>query len=112
VDLERVHAKFLGQGQGLPVVDFGPLSIGRIGVGIDDAKLVQRKRLLPAFFLLPSQVERLVGVLPGLLWMSRQTANLAEPCDPSWSLPRTRAESYADRLLQQRAPSTGRPWSA
>jgi hypothetical protein len=36
-------------------------------VGIDGAKLVQRERLVPAFLVLPGQVERLASVLPGLL---------------------------------------------
>ena len=40
--LERAHAELLGQGQGLLVVGFGLLGIGGIGVGLDDAKLVQR----------------------------------------------------------------------
>ena len=79
---ERAHAEFLGQGQGLLVVGFGLRGIGGVGVGMDDAKLVQRERLVPAFLLLPGQVERLAGVLPGLLAASRQTTDLAEPCDP------------------------------
>jgi hypothetical protein len=36
-------------------------------VGLADAKLVQRERLVPAFLELPGQVERLARVLPGLL---------------------------------------------
>ena len=79
---ERAHAEFLGQGQGLLVVGFGLRDIGRDGVGMDDAKLVQRKRLVPACLLLPGQVERLACVLPGLLAASRQTTDLTEPCDP------------------------------
>ena len=46
VGLERAHAELLGQGQGLLVVGFGLRGIGRIGVGMDDAKLVQRERLV------------------------------------------------------------------
>ena len=79
---EWTHAEFVGQGQGLLVVGFGLRGIGGIGVGMDDAKLVQRERLVPAFLLLPGQVERLAGVLPGLLAASRQTTDLAEPCNP------------------------------
>ena len=102
---ERAHAQFLGQGQGLLVVGFGLRGIGGIGVGMDDAKLVQRVRLVPAFLVLPGQVERLAGVLPGLLAVSRQTTDLAEPCDPvGMTLQRARADTFADRLLQQRAP--------
>ena len=105
VGLERAHAQFLGQGQGLLVVGFGLRDIGGVGVGMDDAKLVQRERLVPAFLLLPGQVERLARVLPGLLAASRQTTDLAEPCDPvGMTLQRARADTFADRLLQQRAP--------
>ena len=59
VGLERAHAELLGQGQGLLVVGFGLRDIGGIGVGLDDAKLVQRVRLVPTFLVLPGQVERL-----------------------------------------------------
>jgi hypothetical protein len=79
---EWAHAQFLSQGQGLLVVRFGLRDIGGIGVSIDDAKLVQRQRLVPTFLELPGQVERLARVLPGLLATSRQTTDLAEPCDP------------------------------
>ena len=82
VRLERPHAEYLGQSQGLLVVRFGLRDIGGIGVGMDNAKLVQCARLVPALLLLPGQVERLVRVLPGLLAVSRQTTDLAEPCDP------------------------------
>jgi hypothetical protein len=39
VGLERTHAQFLRQGQGLLVVGFGLCGIGGIGVGVDNAKL-------------------------------------------------------------------------
>jgi hypothetical protein len=70
VGRERAHAQLLGQGEGLLVVGFGLLDIGGIGVGLDGAKLVQRVRLIPAFLVLPGQVERLARVLPGLLAVS------------------------------------------
>ena len=41
---EWAHAKLLGQGQGLLVVGFGLRNIGGVGVGLDNAKLVQRGR--------------------------------------------------------------------
>src|SRR5262245_60293254 len=88
----------------------GLLNIGGIGVRIDDAKLMQRERLEPAFLLLPGQVERLAGVLHGLLAASCQTTDLAEPCEPAGlRSQRARAESYADRLFQQRAPLLDAP---
>ena len=80
---ERAHAQCLGQSQGLLVVGCGLLDIRGGGVGIDNAKLVQRERLVGTLLLLPGQVERLAGVLPGLLAVSRQTTDLAEPCDPA-----------------------------
>src|SRR5262245_47116920 len=105
VGLERPHAQVLSQGEGLLVVGFGLRDIGGVGVGMDDAKLVQRERLLPAGLLLPGQIECLVCVLPGLLAASRQTTDLAEPCDPAGMVSqRPRADTFPDRLLQQRAP--------
>ena len=102
---ERAHAQFFSQGQGLLVVRFGRRHIGGVGVGMDGAKLVQRGRLVAAFLLLPGQVERLACVLPGLLAAPRQRPDLAEPCDPGGkTLQRARADTFVDRLLQQRAP--------
>ena len=63
--LERAHAEFVGQG--LLVVDFGLRDLGRISVGIDGTKLVQRQRLVPACLVLSGQGKRLARVLPGLL---------------------------------------------
>src|SRR5262249_31783536 len=49
--------------------------------------------------------ERLACVLPGLFAMSRQTTDLAEPCNPDgMTFQRARADTFADRLLQQCAP--------
>jgi hypothetical protein len=81
VGLERAHAQLLGEGEGLLVVGFGLRGIGRIGVGLDDAELVQRERLVPALLELSGQVERLTRILPGLLTVSRQPTDLAEPGD-------------------------------
>src|SRR5262245_47163421 len=104
VGLERPHAEFASQGEGLLVVSFGLRGIRGVGVGVDSAKLVQRARLGPAFFMLPSQVERLMGVLPALLPASCQTADLTKPCDPvgKTSHP-ARADTFPDRLLQEPA---------
>src|SRR5215471_18183625 len=72
---------------------------------MDNAKLVQHERLVPACLLLPGQVERLAGVLPGLLTVSRQTADLADLCDPvGMTVQRACADTFADRFFQQRAP--------
>ena len=105
VGLERAHAEFVGQGESLAVVDFRLHNIGGIGVGLDGAELVQRARLIPTFFELPGQVERLVCVLPGLITVALQTTDLAEPCEPAGTTSqRARADVFPDRLLQQDAP--------
>jgi hypothetical protein len=53
VGLKRAHAEIVGQGEGLAVRCFSLLSIRGVGVGIDDAKLVQRECLVSAFLRLP-----------------------------------------------------------
>jgi hypothetical protein len=127
VGLERAHAEFVGQGEGLEVVGLGLLSIGGISVGIDNAKLVQRVRLVSACLLLPSQVKRLAGVPPGLLAASRQPTDLTEPGDegarpcraprrrlsliPSSSSARPSSSSARPSSSSAR-PSARRPWSA
>jgi hypothetical protein len=102
---ERAHSQVLGQGQGLLVVGFGLRHSGGIGMGMDDAKLVQRARLVPTGLPLSGQFERLARMLPGLRTTSPQTTDLAEPCDPAGKTSRsTRAETFTDRLLQQCVP--------
>ena len=64
VALERAHAELAGKAEVLQVVDFGLGDIGRSGVGMNDTKLVQRVRLVPASLELPRQVESLARVLP------------------------------------------------
>jgi hypothetical protein len=103
VGLERAHAQLVGQGEGLLVVGFGLCDSGGSGVGLDDAKLVQRERLVPTFLELPGQVKRLTRLLPGLLAASRQTTHLAEPRNRV-GLRRARADTFADRLFQQHTP--------
>src|SRR5262249_57776860 len=74
-------------------------------MGMDNTKVMQRKRLVPAFLELPGQVERLAGVLPGLIAVFCQTTDLAEPCDPEgMASQHASADSFADPLLHKRAP--------
>ena len=74
--LERAHAECLGQGQGPS----------------------------PACFLPLGEVEGLVGILPSLIAVSRQTTSLAEPCGPEGMiLPTVDTEILRDPLFQQRA---------
>src|SRR5262249_14937324 len=110
VNYERAHAEFFGQCQGLLIVGFGQRDIGGIGMGIDGAKLVQYDRFVSVCLLLSGEVERLAGVLPGLLAAPLQETNLAEPDDPeSKSEQPARVETFADRLLQQCAPRREAP---
>ena len=84
---------------------FGRRDVGGISVGLDDAKLVQRLRLVSTLSVLPGQVKRLVCVQPGLLAASRQTTELAEPRDRVYMIwQRTRAGIFADPLLNKRTP--------
>src|SRR5262249_24061596 len=105
VGLERAHAELIGQGQGLLIVGFGLRDLGECGVGMDNAKLVQRARLVGTLFVLSGQVERLACVLQGLIAVSRQTTDLAEPCKlVGMTLQPARTDIFADRLFQQCAP--------
>jgi hypothetical protein len=97
VRLERVHTKFLGQDQGLLVVGFGLHDIRGIGVGVDNAKLVQREHLIPSFL-----------ELPGLLTTSRQTTDLTE-LYPVGSQTHAQGETFAGSLLEQRVPPREAP---
>ena len=105
VGLEGTHVQLLGQGEGLVIVGFGLCDLGGGGVGMDGTKLAQREGLIGALLVLPGQGKRLVRVLPGLSAVSRQTADLTEPCDSGcMTSQRTRVDNFPDRLLQQRAP--------
>src|SRR5439155_21388040 len=101
---ERSYDEFVGHGRGLLVVGFGLRGIGGIGVSMDGAQLAECESFFPACLLLPGQVERLACVLPGLLAVSNQTTDLAEPRHPVGSMTRAHADTFSDRLLQQRAP--------
>ena len=104
MSLEWAHPQLLGQGKGVAVGGFGWLSLRGSGVGVDSAKLVKRERLVSMLFGLPGQVERPARVLPGFLVASRQTTDLAEPCDSvGLTLQRIRADTFPVHLLQQRA---------
>jgi hypothetical protein len=104
VGLERSHAEGVGQNQGLLVMGFGLCGIGGISVGLDDAKLMQRERLVPVCPLLPGQVERLTGVLPGLVDASGEEIDRAELPEVAdiMAAQRACAEIVPPRLLQER----------
>src|SRR5215813_1796117 len=105
VGLERAHAEFGGQGEGLLVVGGGLRGIRGVGVGMDGAELAERFRLEPALPELPAQGERLVHVLHGLITAACQETDRAEPRDiAGLSMQRAAAATFPERLLQERAP--------
>ena len=109
---ERAHAELLSQGQGLLIVGFGLHDIRGIGVGMGNAKLVQRTASVPRAFCCWARSSAW-RASPGLLTASRQTTDLAEPGDPSGDLrPRTRAETTPIASSNSARPSARRPCSA
>jgi hypothetical protein len=103
VRLEGAHAQLLGQGEGLVIGGFGLLDIRGVGVAMNNAKLVQRKSLIPAFLELTGLIERLARMLPGLSAATCQTTDLTE-LRVGITLRRARVDTFADRLLQERVP--------
>ena len=110
---ERTHAQLVGQTQGLLVGGCRLHDIGGDGVGLDGAELVQRVGLIPACLVLPGQVERLAGVLPGLLAgpASRQTSLSQATLPARLASPPVRIASLIASSSSAR-PSARRPWSA
>jgi len=58
VRLERAHAEFLGQGQGLAVAGFGLLTLWGIAMCGNVAEEVQGIRLVAAFLVLVGERQR------------------------------------------------------
>src|SRR5262245_15975578 len=61
VGLERAHAEFLGQGEGLPVVIFYLLGLRRVAMPGEVAEESEDPRLSPAFLVLTGECEGLHG---------------------------------------------------
>jgi hypothetical protein len=61
VGLERAHAEFVRQGEGLPVVGFGLREIGRVVVRRDLTKEAQGIRLVTPLLVLQSERQRPLG---------------------------------------------------
>ena len=59
--LERAHAEFLGEGEGLAVVDFGRRSLWGIAPRRNVAEEAQGIRLVATFLALTSQRQRALG---------------------------------------------------
>jgi hypothetical protein len=81
-------------------------------MGIDFAELAERVCLEPALPMLPGQVERLASVLPSLLHAPLEETDRAEPLDKEGWRVHHHAETFPERLLQERAPLARRPTSA
>jgi hypothetical protein len=78
VGLERAHGELLGQHQRLPLARLGLLDVRWVGLGVDGTKLELRMRLYSTCLPLPGQVERLTGMLPGLVELSGAKIDHAE----------------------------------
>ena len=104
VGLEWPHAQRLGQRQRLPVARLGLLDVGGAGLGMDGTQLEQRERLFPRTFCCSGQVERLTGVLPGLVEASGEEIDRAELPEVGdiTAAQRAGAEIVPARLLQER----------
>ena len=113
VGLERAHAEFLGQGEGLLVMGFGLLDLRRVTRAPQSRQEAQGIRLVARVPCAAGQVERLARRVPGLL-RGPPATGLAEPCDDGGPdcASRSVADGFADRLLQQRRGLGDAPCSA
>jgi hypothetical protein len=78
VGLEWPHAEILGQRQRIPIARLGLRDIWWAGLGMDGIELEQRVRLFSTRLQLSGPVERLTGVLPGLVNASGMKIDRAE----------------------------------
>ena len=102
---ERAHAEFLGQGQGLLVVHFGLLDHPGVGDGHGRRQAERSaQRLVPRSLCCRARSSAWRACCRASSSRPVSTTDLAEPCDPigKTSQP-ARADTFADRLLQQRA---------
>ena len=72
VGLERAHAQFVGQGEGLPVVGFSLSALRRIAPRRNLAEEAQGIRLIAPFLVLTGECQRALGEGVGLLQAARQ----------------------------------------
>ena len=97
VGLERAHAEFLGQGEGLLVVGFGLLALRRLALRRNLAEEAQGIRLVAAFLVLTGKRQRALGEGVRLLQAAGQQLRLPQgetterlidrPFPLQWSVP-------------------------
>ena len=78
VGLERAHAEFLSQGEGLAVVGFGRLDLRGIAPRRNVAEEAQGIRLVAAFLVLTGERQRLLGEGVRLLQAASQQMRLPQ----------------------------------
>ena len=82
VGLERAHAEFLGQGEGLPVVMFGRLDLRGVLMGGDLPEEPQGPRLVAPLLMGTGEVEGTPSELDRLLHAAGQQIGLAHIAHP------------------------------
>ena len=78
VGLERAHAEFLGQGEGLAVVGFGLLDLRRLAPRRNVAEEAQGIRLVATFLVLTGERQRPLGEGVRLLQVASQQLRLPQ----------------------------------
>ena len=79
--LERAHAQFLGQGEGLAVVGFGLLDLWGLAMRGNLAEEAQGIRLVALFLVLTGERQRPLGEGMRLLQAAGQQMRLAQGGD-------------------------------
>ena len=78
VRLQRAHAEFLGQGEGVLIVGFGLHGIRRLAPCCDVAEEAQGIRLVAAFLVFTGERQRSLGEGVRLLQAASQQMRLAQ----------------------------------
>ena len=95
VGLERAHAEFLGQGEGLAVVGFGWLDLWGIALRSDLAEEAQGIRLVAAFLVRTGERQRMLG----------EGVRLLQAASQQMASPRERLTGRLDVMLSLAVPA-------
>ena len=79
VSLERAHAQLLGQGQGLPVVGFGPLALWRLSLGRNLAQESQGVGFVAPFLMRTGELQCALRLSIRLVQTASEEIGLAQP---------------------------------